>query len=914
MLNAELQAEEEAKRSEEAEKREGTKAKEETPKENEGLPRAAEEKPDAGGEAAGRELEALRVRAAELDGRLRRKGLRKAERNKIAEELAGVQARMQELSGGNLVLFSRGEAAAARPALSPTKAALRDRLLLKIAQTAGIRIVRERSAQILGSARNAEVRRRLGGYMGKAWSARANDALERGLRPAPMVAKELGVSSEAVEAYMRSPEWHHVGEDFEEVRFFDPDEAPLTDAKDVRDAETAQSFLTYVDMFNYDTRKFSVEPRVRGKFEAEASDKAYALFTNRSTAVAKDAFAAADKLRALIEGGTATAEELRAAAEEASAAAKSGRKASDAAAKSFLSEHKDWRRVRPRRARRGANGLRYSMEEAFPATEAERAEIERAAKAKGTWLKAPNGQDTKLTPKQWVTVRTAAFKKWFGDWEKRARIQKLIDAPSISLSEYAGQYELTRDSARSWIKNNIEGKSFTIDDTGDVVRIGKVGRKKVTSHGYENDVHLKSIASIPAMLKNATFIDESPKEKTGARYRSFRYYVVGVKMDGVDYTAKLVVGVASDGSLYYDHSLTQIEKGVLSRLALENQPRTQDHQNAPDGIKDTRLFSLLQAQSSLVVDENGEPLAVWHGSPSDFNEFSLRYLGTNGTAEGYGFYFTDRRAVAESYARGTEAQRHQGANGRLFEVFLNIAKPLSNERVTMTREEFRRFLRELNRQTDADGNPLELLSNYGDAAYEGAEAVMNEAERLEYDGNDNDVDIVHSIINAVGDKERVFRVLRSTTGFDGIVADAPKWGGDQTVYVAFSPTQIKSATENVGTFDAGNPDIRYSISMAEQAAWDEVLDAYEAGRLSSRNSHTVLNRTPDVLARILSDDGKNPNLKIVIDRSILDKTTGKTPSKFTGEYHPYFREGFARAARELGQSDCGFRFRNHSRR
>ena len=184
--------------------------------------------------------------------------------------------------------------------------------------------------------------------MGKAWSARANDALERGLRPAPMIADELGVSAEAVELHMRSPEWHHVGEDFEEVRFFDPDEAPLTDAKDVRDAETAQSFLTYVDMFNYDTRKFSVEPRVRGKFEAEASDKAYALFTNRSTAVAKDAFEAADKLRALIEGGTATAEELRAAAEEASAAAKSGRKA-PAAGRTGCGIL--WRRRFPRRRR-----------------------------------------------------------------------------------------------------------------------------------------------------------------------------------------------------------------------------------------------------------------------------------------------------------------------------------------------------------------------------------------------------------------------------------------------------------------------------------------------------------------------------------------------------------------------------------
>ena len=621
MLNAELLAEEESKRSEEAKKREATKAKEETPKEGEGLPRAAEEKPDAGGEAAGRELEALRVRAAELDDRLRRKGLRKTERNKIAEELAGVQARMQELSGGNLVLFSRGDGAQGRPALSPTKAALRDRLLLKIAQTAGIRIVRERSAQILGSARNAEVRRRLGGYMGKAWSARANDALERGLRPAPMIADELGVSAEAVEAYMRSPEWHHVGEDFEEVRFFDPDEAPLTDAKDVRDAETAQSFLTYVDMFNYDTRKFSVEPRVRGKFEAEASDKAYALFTNRSTAVAKDAFAAADKLRALIEGGTATAEELRAAAEEASAAAKSGRKASDAAAKSFLSEHKDWRRVRPRRARRGANGLRYSMEEAFPATEAERAEIERAAKANGTWLKAPNGNPSELTPEQWVTVRTRAFKEWFGDWEKAARIEKLRQASSVELKGYSGQYELTRDSARKWIKSNLEGKSYVIADTGETVRIGKAGRNKVTSHGYGNEAHMKSIADIPAMLENATFITEELAEKKDSKYPSYRYYVVGANIGETDYTVKIALGVAYDGTLYYDHSLTQIEKGALINLALAEQRRTQDFENALTGIKDNKLLSVLQVNSSKIVDENGEPLVVYHGTDADFTVF-----------------------------------------------------------------------------------------------------------------------------------------------------------------------------------------------------------------------------------------------------------------------------------------------------
>ena len=39
------------------------------------------------------------------------------------------------------------------------------------------------------------------------------------------------------------------------------------------------------------------------------------------------------------------------------------------------------------------------------------------AKKNGTFMKAPNGKPTNLTEKQWVQVRTKAFKDWFGDWE-----------------------------------------------------------------------------------------------------------------------------------------------------------------------------------------------------------------------------------------------------------------------------------------------------------------------------------------------------------------------------------------------------------------------------------------------------------------------------------------------------------------
>ena len=47
----------------------------------------------------------------------------------------------------------------------------------------------------------------------------------------------------------------------------------------------------------------------------------------------------------------------------------------------------------------------------------EEADIVKRAKADGTYMKAPNGKQSNLSPRQWVQVRTKAFKDWFGDWE-----------------------------------------------------------------------------------------------------------------------------------------------------------------------------------------------------------------------------------------------------------------------------------------------------------------------------------------------------------------------------------------------------------------------------------------------------------------------------------------------------------------
>ena len=47
-------------------------------------------------------------------------------------------------------------------------------------------------------------------------------------------------------------------------------------------------------------------------------------------------------------------------------------------------------------------------------------------------------------------------------------------------------------------------------------------------------------------------------------------------------------------------------------------------------------------------------------------------------------------------------------------------------------------------------------------------------------------------------------------GYDGVIQYDK--AGNVSIAVTFDSNQIKSATENIGTFDGENPDIRYSIN------------------------------------------------------------------------------------------------------
>lgn len=435
----------------------------------------------------------------------------------------------------------------------------------------------------------------------------------------------------------------------------------------------------------------------------------------------------------------------------------------------------------------------------------EEKKIVETAKANDTYMKAPNGKPTNLSEKQWTQVRTTAFKNWFGDWEKAARIEKVrrSKAVVISGSEYKDKYELNRDSAKEWIKDNLRGE-YTIADTEEIVSLTKVGANKVTSHGMSNKAHLQSIAAIPQLIRHAIFIEERPNEKHNNKYDSYKYYICGLKIGTTDYTVKLTIGVKS-GKKYYDHALTEIEKGkLLDRI--NDQADKKGFTTTGDAPlqsyalsigKDSKLLSILQTNSSKVVDENGEPMVAYHGSNNEFTKFDTARIGSStGTSDGRGFYFTTDKNYANSF----------GKDGNVLSVFLNIDNPLSLKEKTITKQQLFDIIKRIDeKEVAADGEHW-LISNYANYYDVGIDGAIREAAESEYPYSDNDVELVNSLISASGNFKDVVNSVYEITGKSSEIV--PKENG--TVhYVVTNPNQIKSATGNNGNFSTTEDDILY---------------------------------------------------------------------------------------------------------
>lgn len=425
----------------------------------------------------------------------------------------------------------------------------------------------------------------------------------------------------------------------------------------------------------------------------------------------------------------------------------------------------------------------------------EEREVIANAKADGSYMKAPNGKSTKLTEHQWVQVRTKAFKEWFGDWEKAARIEKLRKSKAVKIT---GEEIVPSDDLKQYKKNALEyGKKlrgeYTNEDTGESIALtggnSRGGIREILQHDYKDTEHLQSIAAIPQIIEKSIFIDDIPNEDVEkySGVKSFRYYVCGLKIGNNDYTVKAVVAVQNNGDRYYDHKLSRIEKGKLLSIIPTIQKAGIENNLPPSIGKDKRLFSILQTNSSKVLDENGEPMVVYHGTNTEFTAFDRKKAGASNDAgmRGKGFYLSPNKRTSENYGQ------------RIISAFVSLKNP---------------FI------------PFSFSSSKEIAEYLGVEE-----DTFRFEPNSE------------------FKVYPA---FSGLITSALKDKGyDGVLYlhrqeiVAFRPDQIKSATENNGEFDSGNDDIRFRTDEVKAFADTHNLDAADVAAyeyaMSVGNNHAA---------------------------------------------------------------------------
>ena len=222
------------------------------------------------------------------------------------------------------------------------------------------------------------------------------------------------------------------------------------------------------------------------------------------------------------------------------------------------------------------------------------------------------------------------------------------------------------------------------------------------------------------------------------------------------------------------------------------------------------------ANASKVVDENGEPLVVYHGTRSDFTVFDV---DGRGKTEGSGAFFTSDKRVAEGYS----ANFHTGGvTPEVYACFLNIREP---EVIDFNGNSWNRVPdRASGYFVHYDNGESEWFSNKADANF----AVSDYEGKAEIEEDWEESPTLDDFAREVWEEYPDVDGIIAKNVVDTAVGASKSYTA--TDFIVASPNQIKSATDNRGTFDGNNPDITYSVIGPKAATWSKYVDRAFTGR------------------------------------------------------------------------------------
>ena|GEM_PF-5043680 len=520
-------------------------------------------------------------------------------------------------------------------------------------------------------------------------------------------------------------------------------------------------------------------------------------------------------------------------------------------------------------------------------------------KGTDTWMKAPNGQPTKLNERQWLAVRTPEFKQWFGDWQAAA----VMEGPPVKSVTTAGIPQAgakLSDLALQWLEQNPISPIIAITKDGAL-------RIEVTKNGLEDSFgHSKyknKIAVLPAVkpiLERGAYLGHMA-DLEGKPIENY-YFAAPVEIDG----ERKIVFVrvrepeGREASLYVHEVFTEdeIEKSdelaaLLSRRPLrgmQTSGATSKKTGNPSDLYRSIIREALAVNpvSKLVDPETGEPLVVYHGTNADFSTFEPRprmISGEVSTAPDGLVFAAAEPPVAGAFARDRERSQKTGA-ASIMPLFLAAKNPIDLTDINLNRE-------------IADAAGIELPGGYTtESAFNLLEepAVLAEIKRRGFDS---------AILNEPGHPFTSYRAAADNTASTETASD---FSGMRSyparTFAVFDSTQVKSAIGNTGAFDARNHDIRYqqsadaprgAISFGDKGAIISLFQNKNLSTVLHEGGHFFLENLREAAGIDTAPDWVKESWKTVQSEYGFtgDTVPKEAHEQFARDFEAYLREGKA---------------------
>ena len=229
-------------------------------------------------------------------------------------------------------------------------------------------------------------------------------------------------------------------------------------------------------------------------------------------------------------------------------------------------------------------------------------------------------------------------------------------------------------------------------------------------------------------------------------------------------------------------------------LDLYNQSKKEIQELYPGTYPEMKLESVTNFEkwfgNSKVVNEQGKPLVVYHGTTKDFEKFKEKTGKKSKSKQqmDFGIHFSENPKDSEIYTKN---------NGTIYPVYLKIENPLDLTKGTWWND-------------DPDFDKMVL---FAEKILKVSRLVKRKQVFSKYNKNGEIIDgignvvIVQNMLDKIS-PSKVYDLV--TNNFDGIIYQPYQIQGFNTFtkfaksYIVFSPTQIKSVA-NIGSYDLRNP-------------------------------------------------------------------------------------------------------------